>query len=195
MNIGYALATLRDEAPLHAASTPAMEAAFAAAHNNDVREFNESMKCTQRPGLQRPIVVVLSGRSAIGGNLFLCSKWVSGKKIIHKVKGVRSAIEKMGKKSPHKVKQLHTIAHSSTQFVCTPARLPKLNCLNSHLFFRDPPFSITLAYWMSLIPFVSFENKRRASSALCKDFPFGIQFLFYSCLPTDSEFEDQAFWC
>ena len=40
MFIGYAIETLRDEAPLHTASTPSVEAALAAGYGHDVVEFN-----------------------------------------------------------------------------------------------------------------------------------------------------------
>ena len=53
MNIGYALETLRDEAPLHAASTPAAKAVLAAGYRNDVGESNEAVACTPRLGLQQ----------------------------------------------------------------------------------------------------------------------------------------------
>ena len=52
MLIGYAIRTLRNEAPLHAASTPAMEAVLAAGYDNHAGEFNEAMACTPRLGLQ-----------------------------------------------------------------------------------------------------------------------------------------------
>ena len=41
MFIGYAIETLRDDAPLHAASTPHVEAALTAGYGHDVGEFNE----------------------------------------------------------------------------------------------------------------------------------------------------------
>jgi hypothetical protein len=69
MLIGYAIETLRDEAPLHAASTPAFEAVLAAGYRNDEGESNEAMACTPRRGLQRGFVLVLSGRCGIAGNL------------------------------------------------------------------------------------------------------------------------------
>jgi hypothetical protein len=40
MFIGCAIETLRDEAPLHAASTPPVEAVLAAGYDDDVGEFN-----------------------------------------------------------------------------------------------------------------------------------------------------------
>jgi hypothetical protein len=46
MVIGYAIGTLRDEVPLHAASTPAVEAVLAAGYGNDVGESNEAIACT-----------------------------------------------------------------------------------------------------------------------------------------------------
>jgi hypothetical protein len=42
----YGIETLRAEAPLHAASTPAAEAVLAAVYRNDVGESNEVMACT-----------------------------------------------------------------------------------------------------------------------------------------------------
>ena len=69
MFIGYAIETLRAEAPLHAASTPAVEAVLAAGYGNDGGESNEAMACTPRLGLQRGFVVVLSGRCGITGSL------------------------------------------------------------------------------------------------------------------------------
>jgi hypothetical protein len=58
MNIGYALETLRDEAPLHAASTPAAKAVLAAGYDNAVGASNEARASTPRLGLQRAFVVV-----------------------------------------------------------------------------------------------------------------------------------------
>ena len=69
MFIGYAIETLRAEAPLHAASTPAAEAVLAAGYCNDVGESNEAMACTPRLGLRPGFVVVLSGRCGIAGSL------------------------------------------------------------------------------------------------------------------------------
>ena len=69
MFIGYAIETLRAEAPLHAASTPAVEAVLAAGYRNDVGQSNEPMACTPRLGLQRGFVVVLSGRCGIAASL------------------------------------------------------------------------------------------------------------------------------
>ena len=40
MSTGSAIETLRDEAPLHAASTPPVEAVLAAGYGHDVGEFN-----------------------------------------------------------------------------------------------------------------------------------------------------------
>jgi hypothetical protein len=59
MLIGCAIDTLRAEAPLHAASTPALEAVLAAGYRNDVGESNRPMACPPRLGLQRGFVVVL----------------------------------------------------------------------------------------------------------------------------------------
>jgi len=42
MFIGYAIETLRDEAPLHAASTPPVKAVLAAGYGHDLGEFNEA---------------------------------------------------------------------------------------------------------------------------------------------------------
>jgi hypothetical protein len=53
MLIDYAIETLRAEAPLHAASTPGVEAVLAAGYGNDVGESNEAMACTPRLGLHR----------------------------------------------------------------------------------------------------------------------------------------------
>ena len=50
--IGYAIETLRAEAPLHAASIPAIEAVLVAGYRNDVRESNEPMARTPRLGLR-----------------------------------------------------------------------------------------------------------------------------------------------
>jgi hypothetical protein len=69
MYIGYGIDPLRDEAPLHAASTPAAEAVLAAGYRNDVGESNEAMACTPRLGLQQGFVVGLSGRCGIAENL------------------------------------------------------------------------------------------------------------------------------
>ena len=40
MFIGYAIGTLRYEAPLHAASTPLVEAVLAAGYGHDVGDLN-----------------------------------------------------------------------------------------------------------------------------------------------------------
>jgi hypothetical protein len=40
MFIGYAIETLRDEVPLHTASTPPVKAVLAAGYGHDVGEFN-----------------------------------------------------------------------------------------------------------------------------------------------------------
>jgi hypothetical protein len=69
MFVGYAIGTLRAEAPLHAASIPSAEAVLAAGYRNDVGESNEAMACTPRLGLQRGFVVVLSGRCGIAATL------------------------------------------------------------------------------------------------------------------------------
>jgi hypothetical protein len=69
MFIGYAIDTLRAEAPLHATSTPAVKAVLAAGYRIDVGEFNEAVACTPPRGLQRGFVAVLSGRCGISGNL------------------------------------------------------------------------------------------------------------------------------
>jgi hypothetical protein len=69
MLIGYAVETLRAEAPLHAASTPTAEAVLAAGYRNDVGESNEATACTPRLGLRRRFVLILSGRCAIAENL------------------------------------------------------------------------------------------------------------------------------
>jgi hypothetical protein len=67
--IGCAIETLRAEVSLHAASTPAVEAALVVGYGNDVGESNETMACNPRLGLQRGFVVVLSGRCGIAENL------------------------------------------------------------------------------------------------------------------------------
>ena len=69
MFIGYAIETLLAEAPLHATSTPAVEAVLAAGYRNDVGESNKAMACTPRLGLQREFVLILSGRCVIPANL------------------------------------------------------------------------------------------------------------------------------
>jgi hypothetical protein len=69
MLIGYAIETLRAEAPLHAASTPAVEAVLAAGYGNDVGESNEAVACPPRLGLRRGFVLILSGRCGISANL------------------------------------------------------------------------------------------------------------------------------
>jgi hypothetical protein len=69
MLIGYAIETLRAEAPLHAASTPVAEAVLAAGYGNDVGESKKAMACTPRLGLQRGFVPVLSGRCGIAASL------------------------------------------------------------------------------------------------------------------------------
>jgi hypothetical protein len=69
MLIGYAMEALRAEAPLHAASTPSVEAVLAAGYRNDIGESNEAMACTPRLGLQRGFVLVLFGRCGIAANL------------------------------------------------------------------------------------------------------------------------------
>jgi hypothetical protein len=69
MFVGYAIETLRAEAPLHAASTPAAEAVLAAGYRNDVGESNEAMACTPRLGLQQGFVLILSGRCGIAASL------------------------------------------------------------------------------------------------------------------------------
>ena len=69
MFIGYAIETLRDEAPLHAASTPTVEAVLAAGYDYAVGASNEAMVCTPRLGLQRTLVVVSSGRCGIAATL------------------------------------------------------------------------------------------------------------------------------
>jgi hypothetical protein len=77
MFIGYAFETLRAEAPLHAASTPAVEAVLASGYGNDVGESNEAMACTPavaeskdpRLGLRRGFVLISSGRCGIAANL------------------------------------------------------------------------------------------------------------------------------
>jgi hypothetical protein len=77
MFIRYAIETLRTEAPLHAASTPGVEAVLAAEYGTDVGETNEAMACTlavtgsrdPRLGLQRRFVLMLSGRYCIAANL------------------------------------------------------------------------------------------------------------------------------
>jgi hypothetical protein len=76
MVIGYAIKTLRAEAPLYAAFTPAVEVVLAAAYRNDVDESKEAMACTPavtgskdpRLGLQRRFVLLSSGRCRIAGN-------------------------------------------------------------------------------------------------------------------------------
>jgi hypothetical protein len=75
MFIGYAIETLRAEAPLHAASTPASEAVLATGYRNDIGKSNEAMACTPRLGLQRGFVLVVSGRCGIATNLIpsLCT--------------------------------------------------------------------------------------------------------------------------
>jgi hypothetical protein len=69
MLIGYAIETLRDEAPLHAASTAAVEAVLAAGYGNDVSESHEAMARTPRLGLQRRFLLILSGGCGIAANL------------------------------------------------------------------------------------------------------------------------------
>jgi hypothetical protein len=69
MSIGHAIDTLRAEAPLHAASTPAAEPVLASGICNDLGESNEAMASTPRLGLRRGFVVVLSGRCGIAANL------------------------------------------------------------------------------------------------------------------------------
>jgi hypothetical protein len=77
MFIGYAIEPLRAEAPLHAASTPAVEAFLAAGYRNDIGESNGAMACTPavtgskdpRLGLQRGFVLIFSGRCGIAANL------------------------------------------------------------------------------------------------------------------------------
>jgi hypothetical protein len=69
MFIGYAIETLRDEVPLHAASTPAVEAVLAAGYGNDVGESNEAMACPPRLGLLRGFVLIISERYGIAANL------------------------------------------------------------------------------------------------------------------------------
>ena len=65
MFVGHALETLRGEAPLHAASTPPVDAALAVGYDNDVGEYNEAIACTPRLGLQREFVLRISGRCCI----------------------------------------------------------------------------------------------------------------------------------
>ena len=67
--IEYAIETPRDEAPLHAASTPGVEAVLAAGYRDEVGTSNEAMACTLRLGLRRGFVLILSGRCAIAANL------------------------------------------------------------------------------------------------------------------------------
>ena len=69
MFFGFAIKTLRDEAPLHAASTPTVEAVLSAGYNKDVGKCAEAMTCTPRLGLRGGFAVVLSGRCGITANL------------------------------------------------------------------------------------------------------------------------------
>jgi hypothetical protein len=69
MFIGYAVEPLRAEGPLHAASTPSLDAVLAAAYDNAVVAFNEAGVCTSRLGLQRTLVMVSSGRCGIVATL------------------------------------------------------------------------------------------------------------------------------
>jgi hypothetical protein len=74
MVIGYAIETLRDEAPLHATSTPGVEAVLAAGYRNNVGESNEGMACTPavtgskdpRLGLGKPHPFALNGYQVKG---------------------------------------------------------------------------------------------------------------------------------
>ena len=67
--IGYAVKPLRDEAPLHAASTPSVDTVLAVGYDNDVDASNKAMECIPRLGLQRAFVVALSGRCGIPATL------------------------------------------------------------------------------------------------------------------------------
>ena len=69
--IGYAIETLRDEAPLHAASTLAVEAVLAVGHGNVVGAYVGALACPPRLGLRGGFVVVLSGRCGISATLIL----------------------------------------------------------------------------------------------------------------------------
>ena len=72
MFVGYTIETLRAEAPLHAASTPAAEAVLAAGYRNDVGESNEAMACTPRLGLPQAFRGVMSEDAACRGTSSLC---------------------------------------------------------------------------------------------------------------------------
>jgi hypothetical protein len=65
MFTGYAIETLRDEAPLHAASTPSVHTVLAAGYKKTVVTLHEAMEYNPRLGLQRTIVVISSGRCGI----------------------------------------------------------------------------------------------------------------------------------
>jgi hypothetical protein len=69
MFMGSAIEPLRDEAPLHAASTPSFDAVLAAGYDNAVSASNEAGVCTPPLGLQRKLVMVSSGRCGIAATL------------------------------------------------------------------------------------------------------------------------------
>jgi hypothetical protein len=63
--IGYVIGTLRAEAPLHAASTPSLDAVLAAGYDKAVVTSNEARGCIPRLGPPPTLEEVSSGRCGI----------------------------------------------------------------------------------------------------------------------------------